>query len=666
MPAKQEHRLLALGTPLGPNVLLVQRLVGSETLGRLSIFHLDLLSEQAGISFDAIVGQNVTLRMEVNKGRTRYINGYVAHFSQSGQIGSYFRYQATVVPWLWFLTRTSDCRIFQEISVPNIIKTIFREKGFTDFRDQLTRSYPPLNYCVQYRESDFNFVSRLMEQEGIYYFFEHQEGKHVLVLADAMSCHASIPGYSKIMFRPPSSMARDQETINDWIIDQEVQSGVYILNDYDFTKPRSNLVAKAEMTRAHPFSKLAVYDYPGGYEQYASGQAYSRVRLEELQALRKVCRGQTTVRGLAAGYKFALVDHPRMDQNRNYLVVSTSFQAVSDTFESNELGNLGDFFNGNFTAIPIEEVFRPARLTAKPIIQGPQTALVVGPKGEEIHTDAYGRVKVQFHWDRYGQADEKSSCWVRVSQNWAGKKWGSVYIPRIGQEVIVEFLEGDPDKPIVTGCVYNADAMPPYELPAEKTKCTLKSSSSKGGNGFNEIRFEDKKGKEQLFVHAQRNYDIQVRQDRIETIGRNRHLIVKGHKLERINGNRHEIIGKSHYENIDQDHHVEIGGEQAVLIRGAKSLTVDGNVTEVFQANHSEEVWSDYYLVADNLVLEANSNITIRVGDSFIAIEKGGIRISSPGQIAIEAGANVSVKGNMATIKGRGLVVIQGGLVKIN
>ncbi len=290
-------------------------------------------------------------------------------------------------------------------------------------------------------------------------------------------------------------------------------------------------------------------------------------------------------------------------------------------------------------------------MTPKPLIQGPQTAIVVGPKGEEIHTDKYGRIKVQFHWDRYGKADENSSCWVRISQAaWAGKKWGALSLPRVGQEVIVEFLEGDPDLPIVTGQVYNADAMPPYDLPANKTRTTIKTSSTKGGGGFNELRFEDKKGSEQIFVHAEKDQDIEVKNDRKENIGGYRHLVVKKDKLERVLGERHERIGKSHYEKIRKDRHVSVDGDEAVLIKGQKSLTVKGDVVEVFQGKHSEKTTGDYYLKAANIVIEADTNVTLKVGGSSIAIEADGIGLTTSGQVKIQAGAIVTINGAMVNI----------------
>jgi type VI secretion system secreted protein VgrG len=292
--------------------------------------------------------------------------------------------------------------------------------------------------------------------------------------------------------------------------------------------------------------------------------------------------------------------------------------------------------------------------------------MVVGPSGEEIYTDEYGRVKVQFHWDREGKADDNSSCWIRVAQVWAGKNWGAMYIPRIGQEVIVEFLEGDPDRPIITGRVYNDKAMPPYELPSEKTKSTIKSNSSKGGGGFNEIRFEDKKGDEQIFIHAEKNLDVRVKNDRFETVVNNRHLHVEKDKFEHIDNNRSETVDADHKEEIGKDRHLSVKGKEAKEITGSMSLTVKGDVIEVFKANHSEQTTSDYYLKAKNVVIEGLQNITLSVGGSYIAIEPAGIEIKTSGQLKIE-GTTVDVKGSAKTsIDGGAMTEVKGGIVKIN
>ena len=675
----QATRNLAINTPLGEDKVLIVNATLNEQLGRLFQLEVDLISEDPGIVFDSIVGQNVSIRLNLLNSKTpRYFNGYVSRFVQTNTEQTGGRYRATLVPWLWFLTRSADCRIFQTMSVPDIIKKVFRDLGFTDFKDSLTGTYTAWDYCVQYRETDFNFVSRLMEQEGIYYFFEHENGKHTLVLADSASAHSAFAGYDSI----PFAVARNtggragRESILSWSLEQEVQPGTYSLNDFNFETPKTSLIAQSNIATQNAQSTFEIYDYPGEYGAQSEGTDYSKVRIEELHSQHEIVRGQSNARGVSVGYTFSLTNSPRADQNRTYLVTSASYQLTGDVVLAGDESGQGtaEPFACSFTAIDSTKPFRAARTTLKPLIQGPQTAIVVGPSGEEIHTDKYGRVKVQFHWDRYGKADENSSCWVRLSQAaWAGKKYGAIYIPRVGHEVIVEFLEGDPDLPIVTGRVYNADAMPPYDLPAEKTKTTLKSNSSKGGSGFNELRFEDKKDSEQIFVHAQKDMDIRVKNDRMEFIGNDRHLHITNNKHEKVDANRHEEVATSHFEKIGTDHNLTVGGKQAVKITGSQSVGVDGNTIRETGGNLSEKVTGKIYIVgSSDLVIEASTNITLKVGSSTIAIDATGIGLKAP-QIKLEAktikiagDAQAEMSSPLTKVAGTGTMTVEGAMVKVS
>jgi type VI secretion system secreted protein VgrG len=663
MAIKQDARSLAISTPLGPDVLAVRSIAVQEQMSRLFQIEADLRSEDGKIDFDKVIGQNVSIRLNLAQKETRYFNGFVSRLVQVANEGAYASYRATIVPWLWFLTRTSDCRIFQEKSIPDIIEEVFKGHGFPDYQLKLSGTYAKWEYCVQYRETDFNFVSRLMEQEGIYYYFEHENGKHTLVLADSTSAHNVFPGYGEITFHPFQKGADEREVIMDWIMEKEVQPVATALQDFDFKKPKTSLLASTNVTRNYGMAQFEIYDYPGEYVEHDDGQRLADVRLAELQTQYETLRGQASARGLAAGCTFKLKSHPRADQNREYLITGVSLHVDAGEFASGSAD--GEFFSCNFTCMDKAQQFRPARLTPKPIVQGPQTAMVAGMKGEEIYTDKYGRVKVMFHWDRYSKADENSSCWIRVSSEWAGKKWGAIYLPRIGQEVIVEFLEGDPDQPIITGRVYNGDAMPPYDLPAEKTKSTLKSNSSKGGDGFNEIRFEDKKGEEQIFIHGEKNVDIRIKNDCYELIENDRHLIVKKDQIEHVENNRDETVDADHKEKIGKDRHLNVVGKEAKAVGDSLSLTVTGDVIEVFKANHSEQTTSDYYLKADNVVIEGMTNVTIKVGQCYIAIEASGIKISAP-QIEIEGQTAVDVKSPTTTVKGDGMLTLKGGMTMIN
>jgi len=560
------------------------------------------------------------VRIETSRGDTRYFNGLVSSFAQRRRIGRLARYEANVVPWLWLLTRTSDCRIFQDQKVPDIIKAIFGDHGLTDFDDRLTRTYRQWEYCVQYRETDFNFVSRLMEQEGIYYFFDHENGKHKLVLCDSASAHQTYPGYEEISYRPPEQAKTDIEHIHDWTIEKRVEPGSFTLNDFDFKNPKKALLTQSQITRQHLAADFAMYDYPGEYTEFGDGEHYARLRIEELHAQHEVGRGAADARGIAAGRTFTLIDYPRQDQCREYLVTSSSVTGQADEYDSkgNPSGR-GPLCLCSFATIPASDPYRTTRITPKPVIEGPQTAIVCGKAGEEIFTDKYGRVKVKFHWDRRSKADETSSCWIRVSQPWAGKKWGAMFIPRIGQEVIVEFLEGDPDRPIITGRVYNGDEMPPYTLPANKTRSTIKSNSSKGGAGYNEIRYEDLKGKEQIYIHAEKNEDVRVENVSKEWIGNERHLIVAkgasgatGDQLEKVEGDKHLTVLGDQNEKVSGTISTEAQMDRQVKV-GMKDALEAG--IEIHQK------------AGINFVIEAGTSITLKAGGGFIVIGPAGVTI---------------------------------------
>ena len=548
----------------------------------------------------------------------RYINGVVSRISIDGCNDRQIVYRATLRPWFWLLTRTNNCRIFQELTVPDIIKEVFGGHGFSDFEDRLIGGYRTWEYCVQYRESDFNFISRLMEQEGIYYFFEHVDGKHTLVMADAPSAHEANPGYETVPYFPPDEYSRrTRDHLQRWSAAKQIQTGAYALTDYDFKVPQKELASKSEVTRDHNSSEFEVFDYPGEYIESSEGEHYAKARIQEIQVQHEILQGEGDAAGLSAGAMFELTDFPREDQNRKYLILKAHYSVSSSGLVGGQEGEL-ERFCISIQAMDAEQSFRAPRTAVKPIVQGPQTAIVVGAAGEEVYIDEYGRVKVQFHWDRYGESDENSSCWIRVSQVWAGKNWGGIFTPRIGQEVIVDFLEGDPDQPIITGRVYNNDQMPPYDLPANKTQSGIKSNSSLGGEGFNEIRFEDKKGEEQVYIHGEKDQLIEINHDSTETIGNDRVLNVA---------------------NIEKK-----------TVGSTLSLTVESDVTEVFNANHSMAVADDSTITGTNITIEASSSITLVVGGSSITIEAGGITVASGGTVDVEAGGIATITGSLVNI----------------
>lgn len=632
----QKYRSAAVSTPLGENVLVLHRFEGKEELGRPFEYQLELLSYDCDIDFNQVVGTNVTVRLDQSDKQQKYFNGFVSRFAhvatEEGE-QRLARYRATVVPWLWFLTRATDCRIFQDTTVPDIIKQVFRDYGLAHFQDSLTREYRVWEYCVQYRETAFHFISRLMEQEGIYYFFKHENGKHTLVLADSASAHEHVPSYEQVPYYPPTREHRAQEWISEWIAEQAFVSTEYSFNDFNFKTPKTPLEVRVRSLHDHPVAEFKVYDYPGEYRELAEGEECVRVRMEADQAGYKIFRAKANTRGLTTGCCFKLARAPRGDDFREYLVISATYNFRCDDFESS--GDADDedpFYVMTFTAIESDHPFRLARTTPLPYIRGPQTATVVGRPGDEIMTDEFGRVKVHFPWDRHDNSDQNSSCWIRVSQTTAGKGWGNVSIPRVGQEVIVEFLEGDPDRPIITGRVYNRDSMPPYPLPANATQTGMKSNSTKGSGGSNEIRMEDKKGDEQLYIHAQKDQQI--------------------------------VIGNDSSESVTHDQAISIGN------------------------NASEEVGVDKIIrVGANLKIVAGTSITLQCGPATIHMNQAGVirisgtMVSMVGSINVDVAAPITVIGAAALLQGGLLSVnaglfnsvlgdlttlIQGGVVKIN
>ena len=634
-------RVMDIATPLGDGVLLFHGMRGHEELGRLSEYHLDLLSPDGDIDVDAILGKNVTIKLGLPDDSTRYFNGFVTRFSAGEVHGRYYHYSATVHPWLWFLTRTSDCRIFQEMTVPDIIKKVFADHGTADFKLELTSTYRKWTYCVQYRETDFNFVSRLMEQEGIYYYFRHTDGHNTMVLTDSCSKHVPSAGYEKIPFVAPDKLVRPElEHIGSWQFSREIQPGKYVHKDYDLERPSVDLKTQKVIAYTCAEGSHEVFDYPGAYLQKGDGEQLALVRIDELGTQFETANGTSNARGIAVGALFTLEDCPRADQNCEHLVMAANYDLQFADYEALEGG--GTSYQCTFAAMSTKQQFRPRRATPKPFVQGPQTAVVVGPGGDEIYTDQFGRVKVQFHWDRLGKKDENSSCWMRVSHPWAGKGWGAVSTPRIGQEVIVDFLEGDPDQPIITGRIYNAEQMPPYELPANKTQSGIKTRSSTGGSpdNFNEIRFEDKKGEEQLFIHAEKNQDIEVEKDETHWVGHDR--------TKTIDNDETVLVKHDRKEQVDND--------ETILIKHDQIKTVQNDLTQTVQNNRSRTVGGHETVRIAKTLTE-----TVVLASSELVGAAKTLSVGGAYQVSVGAAMNETVGGLKATEVVGALMVMVGG-----
>jgi type VI secretion system secreted protein VgrG len=572
-------RMIELTSPAGKD-LLFRSLHGREELGRSSEFELSAVSTKSDINPGDLLGKSVTVKLELLKGGTHYFNGYVTRFTQGGMVGRHFEYRMVVRSWLWFLTRTTDCRIFQEKTVPDIVKEVFADHPVAVFDDGLTGKYSQREYCVQYRETDFNFVSRLMEEEGIYYYFEHSDGKHTLKLVDSDSGHQKLENKASIAYYPPGRLLNtDEEYIQSWEHHQDIRPGAVTLHDYHFITPKADLAAKAKHVQKHEHADYEIYDYPGEYVQADHGDHYASVRMDELHSEFELAAAESNVREIAVGRLFKFTNAPRRDQEREYLIVNAEYALQNNAYESTADDTAT--YSCRLAALQSRQQFRPARLTPRPTVKGPQTAVVVGPSGEEIYCDKYGRVKVQFHWDRYGKKNENSSCWIRVSNPWAGGNWGGMAIPRMGQEVIVDFLEGDPDKPIITGRVYNADQMPPYALPANATQTGIKSRSSKGGGAanFNEIRFEDKKGSEQVFLHAEKNQDIEVENDETHWAGHDRKKTIDHDETTLVKNNRTETVGVDETITIGSNRTEQVGINESITVGSNRTRSVGMNET---------------------------------------------------------------------------------------
>lgn len=650
----QALRLLEVNTPLGANTVVINGLCGVEAVSGLFHFSLDLLAQQdVKIKPKDLLGKAVSVSMLDNDNGEdkRYFHGIVNHLSQGPRDERFQHYSAEVVPWLWFSTLKTDCRIFQDKTVVEIVKAVFDElkASFPDvsYRDETMGDHIPLDYCVQYRETDFNFVSRLMEHDGIFYFFEHTRDKHTLVLADSNSSIHSIPGNSTVLYHE-GGFGEREGVIGHWEEQIQVSSGKFTFRDHHFQLPAKSLEVTEHAKDASAPGSLEVYDYPGGYalrfkdpEQRLDkvekeGQKLARIRMEEEELAGHVFTGASDRRNLQSCHKFSLAKHFASSGQYTITSIEHSVRQSPDYISGEDAA--GSPYQNRFTCVSSDVPIRPFRSTNKPVIAGPQTATVAVKSGEESWLDKFGRVRVQFHWERKGKHNETSACWVRVAQPWAGASWGAHFWPRVGQEVVVEFLEGDPDRPIITGSVYNAANMPPYELPDHYTRSGIITRSSKdgGSKNFNELRFEDKTGHEQIFLNAEKDMDHRIEHDHRIFVGANQHLIVKASQTELIEGNKHEHVKGAHVEKIGSNASRDIGGDHKEKIAGKLSLQVGGA--------HHQTVGSVY---------------TLQAGDE--------VHLQAGSKVVIEGGMEVSIKGAGGFVDiGMAGVTIQGTLVTIN
>lgn len=648
----QDKRSLQLSTPLAKDFLLVERISCREGLNELFDIELELLHAEDVEGFEPtfvdskkLLGNPMVVSAVQPNSIKRYFQGICVEFSQGNRNERFSGYRARLVPKVWMLTQISRSRIFQNKTVPQILEKVL--EGY-EFKNEIQAAgMEPRNYCVQYRESDWDFISRLMEEEGIYYYFEHTKDKHRLILGNTPASHRRVPSAATVTFALERSEVSGKwvPAVYSWRTDDRMRTGKYEVRDFNFQLPLHNLIAQ-ETSRFNVGGNqnLEHYDWQGKYSKRfdgidpGGGEAPGRlqpvfedrertvkIRQEELDVRYKDAFGAGDICAVTAGYRFELIDHPSKECNGEYVLVNVCHTAVqTPSYISGE--TVPRAYSVSFTCIPHggkSAPYRPPRRTPKPVVRGSQTAFVVGPKSEEIFTDKYSRVKVQFHWDREGKKDENSSCWIRVGSLWAGKQWGVIHIPRIGQEVIVDFLEGDPDQPIIVGSVYNPDTMPPYTLPDNKTQSGVKSRSSKGGGAedFNEFRFEDLKGKEEVYLHAQKDWNIMVENDKGQTVGRNETLDVINNRTKTVGGEQKATITK------DMSTRVTKGNQRNNVDTGFQENTVKQHIN--IESTDSE------------IVIKAKTKITLQVGGSQVSIDdKGNIVVSATTSTDITAPNN--------------------------
>lgn len=621
----QTDRPMSVKTPLGDDVMLLGGFTGQEAISQLFHYHLDLFVEHTKkgdkpvpkqIAIEELLGKSITIEMALPDDKKRYFNGICNRISQGGMDETFMSYRVELVPKFWLLTRTQRCRIFQppESTVPQILKKVLQG---IDIEDKIQGTFHPRDYCVQYRETDFAFASRIMEEEGIFYYFKHEDGKHVMVLANTPAGHADILGKPEVIFDAVGGGNRQDDRVYEWSKVQELRSGKVTLWDYTFEKPDSHLEASAEIQanaeagavthklKVGQNGTMEIYDYPGAYAQRFDGidkgggekpadvqkifQDNARttgIRMQQEAVGSLTIHGAGNVRGFVAGHKFTLKEH--IHANGEYVLTGVQHSARQAGLLSSQ--SEGYTYSSTFTCIPVAVPFRPQRVTPKALVQGTQTAVVVGPPGEEIFCDKYSRVKVQFHWDREGKKDAGSSCWIRVATIWAGTGYGIINVPRIGQEVVVDFLEGDPDQPIIIGSVYNAAVMPAFGLPDKKMVMGFKSNSTPGGGGYNELTMDDTKGTEKITIHGQFDMNTTVEHDQTTTVHNNRTDVIDVDDSETVGGNQIQHVVKDQTVNIDANRTETVGKNETVTVHGNRTETVDKNETVTVTQNRTHTV----------------------------------------------------------------------------
>lgn len=643
-------------SPVGGDSIVLERMSGSEALGRLFEYSVDLLSMQGDLDISSAVGKGMTVAMTMGDRPPRFFHGLVTRFAQVAWTGDRFRYRAELRPWLWLLSRSSDSRIFQKKTVPEVLSEVFEQHGLSGVVDDKHLDgghYQPHEYLVQYNETDFNFVSRLMEQAGISYYFTHAEDNHKMVLFDGPITEGDAESIPFFPGDGGGADAQSHEHVEAWSVGVQIEPGAFAAKEFDFTKPRAPLLSARQHPGPGATSAMEMFEYPGLYIDTGARELYVTRKLEEEQLDFEQAHGAGNARGLRAGGRFELTGYPWAAQNKEYLVIAATHELVATNYSSGGDAAQPDY-TVSFFAIDSQRTYRTPVTTPRPHVAGPQTAIVCGPDGQEIFTDpdGYGRVKVQFHWDRTDKKGEDRSCWVRVSQAWAGAQWGAMHIPRIGQEVIVDFLEGDPDRPLITGRVYNASQPVPYALPANKTQSGIKSRSTPGGgpSNFNEIRFEDKKGSEELFVQAEKDHTTNVKNNQATTVGADRTLGVGGNDSTTVGGDRSRKVTGNDSTTIGQNQTLSVTGNRTKTVTANESVTIGASSTETVAIVRAVTIGAAYQITVGGAMNETVGAAKVEEVGAAKSVAVAGVSSETVGgSKSIKAGSNVNLTSGKVT-----------------
>jgi len=640
----QDNRFISITTPLGKDELLLTSFEGTEFISNLFEFQIETLSANHKITPEKIIGKTVTLTIEGDQKRT--FNGYISNFTYGEIKGTLRSYSMSMVPWLWFLSKNSNNRIFQEMNTKDIVSSIFRELGFNDFVYKATGNPAPREYCVQYNETDLVFISRLLEEDGIAYFFEQKNDKHIMHIVDAINAYEECADTDLTYSR--SNPVGPQ--ITGWKHLYEFRTGKWSLDDHDFKKPKSDqLQSTSSTSKLANAKKYEHYEYIH-YHDFSGIKDLSKKRIEAEEVSLNAVEGTGNCRSFYAGGKFRLSEHSNSKEKGLYAIIEIRHKADDDNYQTQSSSDSQTGYSNQFLCIPDAVHYRPPLLNPKPVMPGPQSAVVVGAAGEEIYVDKDKRIKVQFHWDRLGKKDEKTTCYIRVMQPWAGAGWGTSFIPRIGMEVVVNFFDGDPDRPVITGSVYNGDNKPPFE---SKTQSGIKTRSTKKGTSanYNELRFDDLKDSEQIFIHAEKNMDTEVENDETLTVDNDRTKIIKHDENSTIENDRNKTVNNNQTETIKKNKTIKVGVNHTESIDKNMTITVMGDLKESVDGKYSENVTKAYDMQAKTITMQASDQITLRTGAASIVMKSSG---------------DITISGSTINVKGSGNVIIKGSKVTTN